>query len=148
MNEVRPTIEHVPFFELFYPISTSDFYKSQWKIRRKIMSFKNIKDKWSSIIDFENEDTEKKIKNANTPISTTDFCKIWDIKTFEKQYVAECITNAKPENSMMDFMYENLFSVVKKDNDLYELIEYWEDDNLVIMINGDVFYDDVSPYAT
>jgi hypothetical protein len=147
MNDVRPTIEHVSFFEMFYPISTYNFYRSQWKARRKIMSFDEIKNKWGRSIDFEDENTCKAIKNSNTPISTTDFSKIRDIKTFEKQYIKACVTNAEPDNNIMsDFVYNNLFSVISKDNDLYELIEYREEDSLVIMINGRIFYDDVSPY--
>jgi hypothetical protein len=82
MDDIRPTLEHVPFFELFYPISTTDFYKSQWKFRRKIMSYKHLSDKYNKLIDFEADEDKikKQILNSNEYICTTDFSKIWDIK--------------------------------------------------------------------
>jgi hypothetical protein len=82
MDDIKPTIEHVPFFELFYPISTTDFYKSQWKFRRKIMSYRAIEEKYNKLIDFAAEDNKvkKQILNSTEHFCTTDFSKIWDIK--------------------------------------------------------------------
>ena len=39
---IKPTLEKVSFFELFYPMSTDNFYKAQWKFRRKILQFKDV----------------------------------------------------------------------------------------------------------
>ncbi len=146
VQEIQPTLEHVPFFELFYPLSTSDFYNSQFKFRRKIMSYETIQDRYSNVVDFEDKNKIALIKEATTPLSYVDFNKIWDIKSLERVYMSECEKNDAYLWNPLSFMYDNLFALVQWKNDLYEVIEYWEWDKLIIMINGRIIFDDKSPY--
>ena len=90
------------------------------------MSFSNLKEKYSKLLDF-SEDVTRLINNSNHHISTTDFNKIWDIKSYEKAYVDACTSESSFASSPNSFVYDNLFSVVEKKNDMCEVIEFWED---------------------
>lgn len=141
----NPTLDHVPFFELFCDLSTSDFYAARWKARRKILSLSEIKKRYSSLIEF-TKDIEEKIKVTMwNEVSKYDFTKIYDIKNYENYYNN---TNYSSWNSTweLSFFEDNVLLSITDKNPLVELIEYREEDKLVIMINGYIYYDGYSPY--
>lgn len=78
-------MDHVSFFELFCPKSTTDFYKATWKARRKITPYFDIKTRYNKFIDFAKE--EEYILNDLQYISMKDHKRIWDIKRYESDYI-------------------------------------------------------------
>ena len=137
----QPLIEHVSFFEMFYDISTTNFYKARWKVRRKILSLSEIEKRyWSLGIEFTKARKDEIIENRNDVISTLDFTKIYEIKNYEHLY-----NDASFDNGV-SFLEENVLTSITEANPFCELIEYWEDDKLVVMVNGRIQYDGASPY--
>lgn len=137
----QPLIEHVSFFEMFYDISTTNFEKARRKVRRKILSLSEIEKRYSSLgIEFTEQKKDEIIENKNDVISTLDFTKIYEIKNYEHLYDDASFDNG------VSFLEENVLTSITDSNPFCEVIEYWEADNLVIMINGREYYDDASPY--
>lgn len=141
----EPTLEFVSFFELFCDLSTTNFYRARWKARRKILSLSEIKRRYDQLITFTPE-IEQRIKDTVwNELSKFDFTKIYDIKNYdscwERNY--DWRVSARDE---LSFIEDNVLLSITDKNPLLELIEYREDDKLVIMINWFIYYDWLSPY--
>ena len=141
----KPTMDHVSFFELFLELSTTDFYRARWKARRKILSLNEVKKRYWSLIEF-TDTIEAKIKSTEWQyISPYDFTKIYDIKNYSSCYWPDKydLWSSKWE---LSFLEDNVLSSLWDKNPLLELIEYWYDDKLVVMINWYIYYDWFSPF--
>lgn len=147
-EKLVPSLEHVPFFEFFVDPSANDFYKARWKFRRKIKSWDSIEKGYSSFC----EDLAKKkqeILMNKGYVSNYDYNKIWEIRWYEKQYVTNIIKSISSTTGWVNpdmITYQNLFQVAYEDNDLVEIIEYWDKNWIVIMMNWIVVYDWPSVY--
>ena len=138
----QPTVEFVSFFELFYDLSTTKFDRARWKARRKIVSLDEVQKRYWSLIDF-TEKVKKQIQNSkNEQICNLDFTKIYEIKNYEDIY---CKWDYNIAN-MISFLEDNVLMSITDKNPLLEVIEYRDDDQLAIMINGRIYYDGDSPY--
>ncbi len=147
-EKLVPTVEHVPFFEFFVDPSANDFYKARWKFRRKIKSWDSISKTYASFC--EDLDSKKKaILLSKSYVSNYDYNKIWEIKWYEGQYTKAIIKNlwtAAYAWSPDMITYQNLFQIAYEDNDLVEVIEYWDKNWVVIMMNWISVYDWPSLY--
>lgn len=140
---IRPTLEHVSFFDMFYEPGANNFYKARWKARRKLTPYKQMIEELGSLIDF-NDETKHQILNSQDYISQRDYKRIWDIKMYEKDYTKSAMkfyATATANSGSNEFIYDNFYQVVFKDNEICEVIEYREDDKLIILINGHIYYD-------
>jgi len=138
----QPTCEFVSFFELFYDRSTVKFSRARWKARRKILSLNEVIRRYWSLIDFNDKNKLQIQDSVNDVICNYDFTKIYEIKNYEDIYCGDWLTYSDP----LTFLEENVLTSITDKNPLLEVIEYWEWDQLTIMINGRIYYDDASPY--
>lgn len=144
----RPSLEHVSFFELFLDISESNFYRARRKARRKILSLQEIKRRYWTLIDFTDE-KESRIKSTVWgELCSYDFTKIYDIKNYSACYNDGNL--AAWSAGETQFIEDNVLIAIDWNNPFMEVIEYWYSDDewgkLVIMINGYIYYDGLSPY--
>lgn len=138
----KPTVDHVSFFQLFYDCHWSDFYNTPRKAYRYIDSFKSVASKYSFLFKDEEEIAKKKMYILkDTPFSTMDYTRIYNSKNYEN---AMC--SVKTQKDYDDWTQRKIFEINYSENELVEVVEYWEDDKFVLFINGKIYYDDVSPY--
>lgn len=152
-----PYWEHLSAFQVYVEPSTKNFYRARYKTVRKIMALDDCEGTYSWGIDFNNKynsEAEVSVREEilwnNDFVSDKDYTKIYMIKQYETKYVESCLANNTAEDIATffwgDFMEDNLIQVDFSTNKLVEVIEYWEDNKLVIMINGRVYYDGKNPY--
>jgi len=141
----RPMAQHVSFFEMFYDLSTTDFYRARWKIRRKILSLREVEKRYSNLIKFTDTVTQKIKDSVWNEVSKLDFTKIYDIKNYESCYSKERYAERAKAWELAFFEDNVLLSITDK-NPFVEVIEYWNGDDLAIMINWYIYYDGASPY--
>ena len=142
-----PMVYPVSFFEIFYTIGATDFYKAPEKFRRRFIPFNKLQyvyqpmwwtnKKWMGV---ELEKKKDAILNYWKPLSKADFTKIYDIEAYSAKYLAE----------LWDWIatwetYNNTFNVLDTSN-YCEVIELYISNKLMIFVNGYVVYDDISPF--
>lgn len=138
----QPILEHVSFFEMFYDMSTRDFYRARWKARRKIMSTENIKRRYKSFHEFTDDDIEKINDTIGDALSPHDFTKIYNVKNYE-----HLLDNAELlDDTLMWFLEDNILRTVVEDDKFAEVIEVYTDDELVILINGHEYVRTGNPF--
>ena len=139
----KPTLDFVSFFEMFYPLATTDFYRAPWKARRKIMSLSECKKRYWTLIKFTKSIEDKIIASKENVLCTYDFTKIYEVKSYEHLY-----ESAKwyDTSKLVSFLEDNVLKSIWGQNPFCEVIEYFEWDDLTIMINWSIYYDDASPY--
>ena len=139
----KPTLDFVSFFEMFYPLATTDFYRAPRKARRKIMSLSECKKRYWTLIKFTKKIEEQIIWTKENVLCTYDFTKIYEVKSYEHIYEQAKWYDA---SKLVSFLEDNVLKSVGWQNPFCEIIEYFEWDDLTIMINGHIYYDDASPY--
>lgn len=143
----KPTLDHVSFFEMFYPLATTDFYKAPRKARRKILSLSECKKRYESLIKFNKTKEEQIVASKNNVLCNFDFTKIYEIKSYEHLYEKWHTAKVKYNiSNPISFLEDNVLLAIGENNPFCEVIEYFEWDDLTIMINGNIYYDDASPY--
>ena len=138
----KPTVEHVSFFQLFYDAQWSDFHNTPRKAYRYIDSFKSVANKYSFLFADEDELKKRKIELLKWGhFSTLDYTRIYNSKNYEN---AMC--SVKSQKDYDDWTQRKIFEINYSDNELVEVVEYWEDDKFVLFINSVIVYEGVSPY--
>lgn len=140
-EEVKPVIDHISFFQLFYDPFQPNFYKLPWKAYRYITNLNNAINKYSFL--FSDEDPIDKwipTINAWAPLSNKDYTRIYSAKNYEKELI-EWWTNWYD-----NWINNKLFQVQYQDQNLVEVIEYWQDGQLNLIINWVSIYEWLSPY--
>jgi hypothetical protein len=54
--------------------------------------------------------------------------------------------SVKSQKDYDDWTQRKIFEINYSDNELVEVVEYWEDDKFVLFINSVIVYEGVSPY--
>lgn len=145
----NPWLEHVPFFEMFIDPNGSDFYKTRFKFRRKIKSWDSVASTYTFIEWI--KDMGRAIIDNKKYISQCDYNKIWEIKHYTSLYtdaLKKALWTTWRDTWTIDvdsIVYNNLFQV-KYENELIEIIEYWDNNELSILMNGNLVYKWASPY--
>lgn len=151
-----PNADHVSFFELFCEPWCSDFDKSRYKIRRRLMTLNQMKEEYV-YIDF--EQTKETIQDWDVELSdfiertawhclyTRDFNRIRQIKDYEYQYRKNLVEKNLDWNLFDVGLYEDMFKMVIDEWGIHEVIEYWSWESLIVMVNGYVIYDGDNPYG-
>ncbi len=133
-----PSLSMVDAFSLFIDPAARKIENARFIFHRKIIPVKKAV-QWYSKLLWINL-TEKQINTiTQVPyyISKKDYSKIKQIQ-FMSEYRRQNIE---------DFSRDNIFEIYYHDNDLIEVIEYYEPDGkLLVLFNWYVVYDDVSPY--
>ena len=142
LEEMKPTIKHVSFFQLFYDPFCDNFDDCPWKTYRYINNLKDTGKKYSFLFEKDNwiDDYKWKIKWGN-PISNFDYTRVYASKNYEKE-----ILKIKSQWAYDDWVNNKLFTVQYSDQELVEILEYWQDDRLLLFINSVLVYDWLSPY--
>lgn len=149
-----PYAEHISALQMYVEPSTKNFYKARYKVIRKIMSLNEIEHKYDWWVDFDKMEDDIALRqllmDSEDYISRHDFTKIYNIKAYQNSYIQSAIKywQEHEENLLEgDFIDDNMFQVDYATDKLCEVIEYWEKEKLVIMVNGYVIYDGVNPYG-
>lgn len=142
-----PTVYPISFFELFYTIWATDFYKAPEKFRRRFIPFDKLAYNyypiwWTKKSGMWKEIEKKRdaILNHWRPLSKADFTKIYDIEAYSNKYLSELWEWIADGHT-----YDNTFNVLDTSN-YCEVIELYIKDKLMVFVNGYVVYDDVSPF--
>lgn len=138
----EPTVEHVSFFQLFYDCHWSDFYATPWKAYRYIDSFKSVAKKYSFLWKIDDWLTNHKIEILKWwYFSNMDYTRIYNSKNYENE-----MCKVKTQKDYDDWTQRKIFEINYSENELVEVVEYWEDERLVLFINSKIYYDGISPY--
>lgn len=144
-----PCLFPVSFFEMFYSVWATNFYKAPEKFRRRFMPFDSLKDMFYPIweddwkIKWMWKQVEKKkqaILEAPMPLSKADFTKIYDIDAYSATYLWY-LGDWTPSG----MIYDETFNVL--DTSSYcEVIDLYIGDQLMVMVNGYFVYSWPSPF--
>ena len=142
IKKFNPILEHINYFNVFYPPETKDFYKAKWIAYRYITTVSDAnsryKNLWVSLSD-------NVIKSS--PISSWDYSRVYDCKSIWDWVVNRvCSKDPSIDTTQYDFLRREMFYIKSKENNIVEVVEYWEWDNLTVLINGWIIYDWASPY--
>lgn len=131
---VFPQLEYISPFSI-YADPFRDFYE-QPVIYRDILSLKDVLRKKKQYFQL-TKDQISLVINSAQPVSNKNYNRVKLMKFLEKE-----LSDIK--------LHPNLDDYYKVDttDDLVEYIEYWDVDNLVIMLNGYIVYDDKNPLPT
>ena len=142
-----PTLYPVSFFELFYTIWATDFYKAPEKFRRRFISFDKLSYAYQPIRWTQENGMGAKVEEKKDAIlyhwhqlSKADFTKIYDIEAYSGSYLAK-LWDWRPTGST----YDETFNVLDTSN-YCEVVELYIQNKLMVFVNGYVVYDDVSPF--
>ena len=141
-----PMVYPVSFFEIFYTIWATDFYKAPEKFRRRFIPYDRLKYVYQPMWDWKRGMWKKlaekmdAILNNGRPLSKADFTKIYDIEAYSNKYLSELWDWYATWST-----YDNTFNVLDTSN-YCEVVELYIKDKLMIFVNGYVVYDDVSPF--
>lgn len=131
IKEQYPYIKYASIFNIFHDPTVERFEDSPYVIERKILSVDNVRKYYSSII----KDVNKKIDNAIAHpeyFSSYDYNKIKHTLFRSKDYITKYINE---NNTDMDTFTRN-YLTVSYDSNYIEIIEYWTNDELIILFNG------------
>lgn len=142
ITEIKPTIKHVSFFQLFYDPFADSFENCPWKAYRYINNLKDTGRKYSFLFnDPKRLDKWKSKIKWWSPLSSLDYTRVYASKNYERE-----IMKLKTQWQYDDWVNNKLFTVSYADQDLVEVIEYWQDDMLILFINWVPVYEWDSPY--
>lgn len=144
-----PALFPVSFFEMFYSVWATDFYKAPEKFRRRFIPFDWLKDAFYPIWDDDGdvkwmgsqvEQKKTAILEAPMPLSKADFTKIYDIDAYSHTYLGN-LWDGTPTG----MIYDETFNVL--DSSSYcEVVDLYIGDKLMVMVNGYFVYDGPSPF--
>ncbi|HNG97107.1 MAG TPA: hypothetical protein PLW93_02440, partial [Candidatus Absconditabacterales bacterium] len=138
----QPELQHINFFNIFCPPDTKDFYKAKWIAYRYISTLGDIKNRYSGL-GLSWSDESKIIKG--TPLSSYDYSRVYDNRGHATR-ILEGLCSNKINYEGDEWYNKQIYYIDTKDNQLIEVIEYWEGDRLCILMNGILKYDGISPY--
>lgn len=144
-----PSLFPVSFFEMFYSVWATDFYKAPEKFRRRFMTFEDLKEafypvweddwkqKWMAYNIAKKKDA---ILQHPMPLSKADFTKIYDIDAYSAKYIS-CIWWDK----WIWLVYDETFNIL--DSSSYvEVVDLYIWDQMMVMVNGYFVYSGNSPF--
>lgn len=140
MKEQYPYLKYSSIFNIFHDPTVESPEDSPYFLERKIMDRRSVKKFYSWLI--KNIEWVMAKAEANPKyFSNQDYNKIkhslfWSTDTI-KTMIAEY-------DNDIDIFTKNYLSVDYRD-EFFEIIEYWEDDRRIILINGNEAYDWVNP---
>ena len=138
-----PALFPVSFFEMFYSVWATDFYKAPEKFRRRFMAFNQLKYAfWPIWDDMEIQVKRKKsaILDAPMPLSQADFTKIYDIESYSERFLWILW------DGIADWMtYDKTFNVIEGSS-FCEVVDLYIGDQLMVFVNGYSVYSGTSPF--
>jgi len=132
-----PYADHVSFFELFATPWTRNFYRSRFKIYRRIQSDREIESIYSALLTDSN--TKKIEKDRWECFVDWDFNKIWDLKFYERalsQSVNDIVADDLTPIQVFTKALSKQFMVIDWENWNNEVIEVWDGWICHVFING------------
>ena len=149
-GEQFPFIEYVPAFNLYYDTSAKSIYDSHYIIERKVLHKKDILKRYSVYID-NIEDKLKKYQAQPYYFDTDDYSRVkvmsfWDSDFKRDSFLEDLGRTGTFGLSAQADMYTKNFFTINFEGGFSEVIEYWEDDRFILIIDGYIVYDGENPY--
>lgn len=138
----KPTVDHVSFFQLFYDPFAPSFDNTPRKAYRYISNITDVVNKYWFL--WEEDNWLHKLKGhirGWTPFSHKDYTRIYSSKNYERE-----LSRINSVEQFDDWIENRLFAVDFSDQELVEVVEYWSDDQFVLLLNWVTVYDGLSPY--
>lgn len=146
-----PMLFPVSFFEMFYSVWATDFYRAPEKFRRRFMTFSELKDAFYPIWEDDwkqkgmgtlVEEKKDAIINYPNPLSKADFTKIYDIDEYSNKFIW-CLWKDWIATWLV---YDETFNIL--DSSSYvEVVDLYIWDEMMVMVNGYFVYSGKSPFA-
>lgn len=141
-HEKYPEIRYVSCFNVFFDPTASSFEESQYVIERSIVHKKDILARYGVL---GIEDLEGKITRAQeNPVyfSTLDNNRVkltafWNEESFREEL--------RTSSDAFDVYYKN-FLTLDYSGGFSEVLEYWEDDKFILIVDGHEIYSSCNPY--
>lgn len=127
-----PSISNIDVFSVFIDPSANSINEARYLFQRKIMPYKDAIARYSKAywLNLSKAETATLIKSPNQ-VSWKDYSKIKKLPFFKNDIL----------NDITDFNWANFFEVWYYDNDLIEVIEYYQDWKVIILMNWYILYD-------
>lgn len=138
----KPSVEHVSYFQLFYDPFAPSFDNTPWKAYRYISNITDVVNKYWFL--WEEDNWLYKLKGHirwGTPFSHKDYTRIYSSKNYERE-----LSRINSVEQFDDWIENRLFAVDFADQELVEVVEYWSEDQFVLLLNWVTVYDWLSPY--
>ena len=148
-SEKYPYIDYVSCFDVFHDPTVDYMEDSLYIVYRKIMHKKDIVKRYSNY----RSDIASFVDSANahpTRWFSYDFNRVKYLAFFNQTKVNEFMATVNASGpaqttDAFDIWFRN-FATVDYAGGFCEVIEYWEDDKFILMIDGHVAYDGANPY--
>jgi hypothetical protein len=140
IKEQYPYIKYCSLFNIFHDPTVESASDSPYFLERKILSSDHIKKYYNKIIPNISNVLEDAKINAYY-FSNYDYNKIKHSLFRSMDTVSNIITN---NNTDLNLFIKNYITVDYK-NQFFEVIEHWTDTELIILINGRIYYDGPNP---
>lgn len=140
MKEQYPYVKYTSIFNFFHDPTVENAEDSTYHFERKILSRNQIKQYYSGLI----KNVDKAIEDAiNFPLyfSNYDYNKIKHAIFWNRESIYRII---KDNNMDMDVFVKN-YLTIDYVWDFVEVIDYWTNDDYVVLFNGRAVYDWVNP---
>lgn len=153
ITEQYPFLEYVSTFDIMYDPTVSDFYKSRYVVRRRIEHIEDIKARYKTFIsDFS---VATSLADKWSPIFKRDYNRIKYALLNNEENAEVMSTATQTGNSQLsgeDISLDFLSPAVKNqltinyEGGFYEVIEYWEKNKFILLLNGVQVYEGANPF--
>lgn len=144
-GEIFPMVRYVPAFNIYYDPTIERFADAPYVIERRVCHSRDIIKQYKSLI----PGIANKIKECQCEpyyFSLTDMNRIkltalWNVDTLENELkILQQAHHGMSRTGLFDLYMKN-FLTVNYEGGYSEVIEYWEDDRRIILIDGHTVYD-------
>lgn len=151
-GERYPNIKYVSCFDIFYDPTAQSIEDSRYVIERKIMHYDEIVKVYKPFIG----DKSAKIKEAQQSpyyFNTHDYNRVklmsfWNNETLNEMMQSNPLTGTRNTNLPSEFnIYYKNFLTIDYKGGYSEVLEYWEDDKFILIIDGEQIYSGSNPFA-
>lgn len=140
--EQYPYIKYVSAFNIFHDPTVEYMEDSRYVLERKIMHQKDMYEQYTVFV----PDLQKRIENRTTSpyyFFQYDFNRIKYLAFWNQEPIQTLINGTSMSNDYTIF-WKNYLTIDFK-NEYHEVVEYWEDDVLILIVDGMVVYDGDNP---
>ena len=151
-GEKYPKIKYVSCFDIFYDPTAESIQESRYVIERKIMHIDEIVRDYKPFIG-NKAAAIKEAQKSPYYFNTHDYNRVklmsfWNNETLNELMQSNPITGSRNTNLPSEFnIYYKNFLTIDYKGGYSEVLEYWEDDKFVLIIDGEKVYSWNNPLA-
>jgi len=128
-NLEYPDYKYVSPFDIMVDPAAPSFEESRYIVNRRLLTAQQIQKEYKYLFEFTASDVKELLWNWNYL-----FTKDWNLLKLDALY-QNILTDVSDINDEVTF----------NDKKYFEVVEYWEDDKLIIWINWKEFYNGINP---